>query len=412
MLTLGLAGMAHASLAGLLSTISDPISREGLHYRFNQNAVIFMRKCWQYLLSHLALTKVLTERTLANFNRVLIFDSSSWDISAKLAAIFPGSGGAASEASCKIQLNYEYKTATFSLDSIGPGNDNDQKHGKTLPKRLQKGDLALFDQGYFSMPALYEINRIGAFFLTRFLSSVLIYPTCDSDSPIDLLKLLRQIGQRCSALTAFIGQEKKTRIPARLICLPVTQEIANTRRMRLKRNARKKGRTCSKKSLALCSWTLLLTNAPENILPCPAIFSLYRLRWQIELVFKQLKSVLGIHICNSSNESRLLCHLYGTLITAFIFHQFHSIHAINLWNKHSSELSFDKFFKRCQERAFHWLSLLLATPRKALHLILLSVRSFLPSTLKLHQKNRPTSLQALSKFKQNKFYHLNFTILT
>ena len=400
------------SLAGLLSGISNVISRQGLHYRFNKNAATFMQKCLLYLMAHLPKGAALEGGILSNFDRVMIFDSSSWDISPKLRHIFPGSGGAASEANCKVQFCYEYKHATLHPCAVSPGNNNDQSYGKIVPKALQKGDLTIFDQGFFSMQALNETNDIGAFFLTRFLSSVQLYQSAESEQAVDLVKLLKYSTENFLAITAFAGQEKKTRLKVRLICLRAPTEIANLRRMRLKKAAQKKGRACSRKALLLCSWTLLVTNAPESLLPSAAAYSLYRIRWQIELVFKQLKSVLGIQKCKSANPYRLLCQLYGSLITAFLFQQFFSVNARYLWRTKTIELSFDKFYKRCQERAHYWLHILRVTPRKAFNLICSGINSFLPSTEKYHQKNRPSSLQSLLSIEKSHSKKFNLVNLT
>ncbi|QTA80005.1 Transposase family protein, IS4-like [Desulfonema limicola] len=79
-----------------------------------------------------------------------------------------------------------------------------------------------------------------------------------------------------------------------MIAFPVPQEIANLRRSRLHKNAAKKGRTCSPKGLFLCDWSMFIINASEDLIPSKMIRTLYRIRWSIELVFKNWKSILKI----------------------------------------------------------------------------------------------------------------------
>ena len=87
--------------------------------------------------------------------------------------------------------------------------------------------------------------------------------------------------------------------------------------------------------------------------------ALYTLRWQIELLFKQLKSILQIHHSDTENQYRLRCELYGKLIAAVLIHRIHAVANNNLWNLKRREISMDKLYKRIQERAFELSQLLI-----------------------------------------------------
>ena len=65
--------------------------------------------------------------------------------------------------------------------------------------------------------------------------------------------------------------------------------------------------------------------------------ALYNVRWQVELLFKQLKSILRIHQSDTSKENRLRCELYGKLIGAVIIHRIHAVEDNLLWNKEQQE---------------------------------------------------------------------------
>ena len=64
----------------------------------------------------------------------------------------------------------------------------------------------------------------------------------------------------------------------------------------------------------LCGYNLYITNALEEKLPTAEIFSIYGLRWQIELLFKIWKSLLLIDNVPPMNICRFECFLYGRLI--------------------------------------------------------------------------------------------------
>jgi hypothetical protein len=62
-------------------------------------------------------------------------------------------------------------------------------------------------------------------------------------------------------------------------------------------------------------YAIFLTDLPPAY-DLDVLFTLYRIRWQIELVFKTGKSILGIHKLRSARLERLMCEVYGKLIVA------------------------------------------------------------------------------------------------
>ena len=403
-MTVGHVGMKHPSLAGMVDAISVPMTREAMHARFTPQAVAFLETCLQYVLRRgVKDDRPIKAALLDPFKRVLIFDSSSWDVDPHLADVLPGSGGGASTANCKLQVGYEYRHGELGFFKIDPGTRPDNAHTTQLPSILQAGDLALFDQGYFKLETLSKIANKGAFFLTRFLVKTTIREaeTSETSAPIDLEEaLFRLPGDRHQFQVVMGGRNGTPEVKCRLICLRVSEQVANERRRRLLKEAKKKGRTPSNTHLALCDWTLLVTNVAETSLPAEMAWRLYSLRWQIELLFKQLKSVLAIHRSQTrKNVSRLKCEIYGKLILAVLVHRIHA-HLNNLfWNQAHRELSFDKFYKRIQERAFAILHRLLLSVPMAMRYLAAEIRSVVKNCLKLHQRSRPTTLETLEENK-------------
>ena len=69
----------------------------------------------------------------------------------------------------------------------------------------------------------------------------------------------------------------------------------------------------------MAGWLILITNAPVEKLPTEAMSYLYRVRWQIELVFKQCKSVLRLDVTLArTNAYRMQCEILARLIAAVV----------------------------------------------------------------------------------------------
>ncbi len=97
-------------------------------------------------------------------------------------------------------------------------------------------------------------------------------------------------------------------IPCRLIALRRTEESAELARAKLRRESRKKGHTPSKESLETAAYIFVLTTVPASEMSIAQCLEIFRFRWQIELAFKNLKSVIGL--TRMEAKSRDLCLAY------------------------------------------------------------------------------------------------------
>src|ERR1035441_6271003 len=102
-----------------------------------------------------------------------------------------------------------------------------------------------------------------------------------------------------------LGQTEESHLgPVRLIAYRLAEEKANRRRAHLREKCRTHGRQPTEAALELAGWLILLTNAPTELLPTAAVGYVYRVRWQVELIFKQWKSVLRLDVLPSENAFR------------------------------------------------------------------------------------------------------------
>jgi len=394
LMTIGQLGMKHPSLAGMVAAIEARITRVALHYRFTAEATAFMFKCLCFVLQQKFSLGQIDTKLLRPFGRVLIVDSSSWEVNEKLRSVLPGSGGGASDAGCKIQAVYDYKRGELQFVEVTAGTDPDNRYTDKLPAMLNKGDLLLVDQGYFKLGMLETLVAQGIFFLTRFLVRTVVYDAV-TRKRIDLARHLGQLDADACEMDVIIGGDKMPKVPVRLIALRVGEQVANERRRRLKKEAQKKGRAVSKLHLKMCDWTLLTTNVPQRWLPLEMVRVLYTVRWQIELLFKQLKSILRVHLSDTGNEHRLRCELYGKLIGATIIHRIHAAETNRLWNTQRREVSMEKLYKRIQERAFTLMRMMLASVVDAIAYLRAQLDKLIPACLKDRQPSRLTTLECL-----------------
>ena len=88
----------------------------------------------------------------------------------------------------------------------------------------------------------------------------------------------------------------------------------------------------------------MVTNVDSRLFPAGVVPCVYSLRWQIELVFKAIKSHLGFELIAGKREARIGGQLYGRLIvlvlSLFLTGQFRQ----HLWRSKRRELSLLKSF--------------------------------------------------------------------
>jgi hypothetical protein len=120
------------------------------------------------------------------------------------------------------------------------------------------------------------------------------------------------------AVQAVVGSARRhTLLPIRLIMMPLPADKAEAKRVKLRRNASKHGEKLDPRSLTAAGFMVLVTSLPEDI-PADEICAAYRMRWQIELAFKRLKSLIHLDRLPTRKPAGSLSWLYAHLILALL----------------------------------------------------------------------------------------------
>jgi hypothetical protein len=80
----------------------------------------------------------------------------------------------------------------------------------------------------------------------------------------------------------------------RLIAYALSAEAAERARARARKKASKQQRELKEETLFLAGWLLVFTSLPTDPWSDQHVLALYRARWQVELVIKRMKQVLGL----------------------------------------------------------------------------------------------------------------------
>jgi hypothetical protein len=294
------------------------ISKQSLDERVSERTVSFVKRVLIELIRAQFSDMLYSDKFLSSFHHVRIKDSTKFNIPGNLALHYKGSGGGGntSEAGISIQYEFDLKTGKFLDLAITPATRNDQTDAAETAENVDKGDLVIRDLGYFSIPVFRKLMEKEAYFLSRLHSSVLVY--CKDGKELDFNKCLTSMkkhGVNKLELEVLIGKDK---VPVRLYIGRVPPEVYAERIRRKKSKGKSHGHQMKKRTKLLMEFNLFVTNAEEEKLPMEKIMPLYRFRWQVELMYKNWKSLFAIHQLQKMKEDRYITMLYIRLILIIV----------------------------------------------------------------------------------------------
>jgi Transposase DDE domain len=304
-----------AMLIGLLG--GGTLATQSLHERLNDRAVAFLQAVLQALVEAAGCLKRIPASVrpyLACFQRVLLEDSTTLPLGAKLAACFPGPRNRyGTAATLKIQSCYDLCHQCFVRFALSGFRRNDQAAARDVLRWAKAGDLIIRDLGYFVLAVLEQLQRRGAFFLSRLRLDVVLYEP-DGQTEVDLLRRLRRQGRLDEEL--LLGQAK---VPVRVVAVPVAPEVAAERRRKVRHNRDQRSAPTARR-LALLGWSIFITNVPRRLWPAKVVVQAYGLRWRVETIFKTWKSHFDLgQIPEKASAALAQTLVYAKLIFIVLF---------------------------------------------------------------------------------------------
>lgn len=197
--------------------------------------------------------------------------------------------------------------------------------GETLKRfTVQAGDVFLADRGYAHPGGIAHVREQGGDVIVRMNLVTLPLLQPDGDQALDVLAQARtlQVGQAGSwpaslKVKAERGALRAQPIAGRLCALRKSEEAAAVGRSRVLRECQR-GRTQARpETLEAAGYVLIFTTLGDDI-GAQQVLELYRLRWQIELEFKRLKSLIQLGHLKKHDAQAARSWLQGKLLVAFL----------------------------------------------------------------------------------------------
>jgi hypothetical protein len=184
---------------------------------------------------------------------------------------------------------------------------------------ITKGDLIMGDRGYSNANGVDYVRRNGGHVLMR--ANPMSLPLLDQREGEKLNVLAELKGMKIGEVREFQawvrGQEGRWH-RGRLVA--VRRSLAATRReIRRRRKAMtSRERKLGKRARKLAGYLLVWTSLPASEMGPKQVLRAYRCRWQLELVFKRAKSIMGLGQLPKYSDASSQAWLNGKLLVAML----------------------------------------------------------------------------------------------
>jgi hypothetical protein len=294
----------------LTTVIGRTVSRQAVSSRMTKSWVATVKLLVQEVMAQQAV-RGMKRGLFACFGNVWLQDSTTLQLPEVMLQKFQGNVSKGKKKSvAKLNVILNVRSGLFQVLQWTSYTINEQRLASSILDTARAGDLVIRDLGYFVLDVFRQMQAAGIYFLSRCRYDISFYDV-SSGKALHLLKLLKEkTWMDCPVLC---GAQK---LHVRLVAIKLTETQAAQRRRKAKQD-RDKRCNHSKDYYKLLGYVIFITNVENTVWNYRQAAEAYRVRWNIEIVFKSWKS--GFHIQHlipeaRSNTERIESILYLLLV--------------------------------------------------------------------------------------------------
>jgi hypothetical protein len=217
------------------------------------------------------------------------------------------------------RIHYSMRLPSLACDHFdltpAEGTGTGEKLGRF---HFRQGELVLADAGYSNSAGVAAVHRDGAYLCMRLNPKALPLqqPNGKRFPLLSKVRTLRQAGQ--TGEWAVWVESGGNRLQGRLCAIRKSQTAIDAAQRRLLRKAQKKQCAVAAKTQEYACYVMVFTTLPAQKTKASQVLEYYRLRWQIELTFKRLKSIVQLGHVPKRDDDSSRAWLYGKLFLALL----------------------------------------------------------------------------------------------
>ena len=216
------------------------------------------------------------------------------------------------------RLHYSLRLPSLECDSFTLTPADGEGSGETLGRfPMSVGDYVMADRGYCSTSGIiYAVNECGAHLLVRCRGQMPLHDERGSEfSILHHVQSLQHAGVTGSWPVVVHDGSGKT-VAGRLCAIRKSETAIAQSHKRVRNRALRKQQEIQPITLEMAKYVIVFTTFPEERFSAAEILDWYRVRWQIELVFKRFKSIAQLGHLPKHDQESSKAWLYGKLFLA------------------------------------------------------------------------------------------------
>lgn len=295
---------AIASLHRRYEEEADEVAYSSFYDRFTPDLVRFLHACVLHGIEHLGKTAPRRlAASLSRFKDVVVQDSTIVRLHEALASKWPATRSRKVAAGLKVSV-----VVSVVMNGVKAVRVFGERVSEAKTLRIGpwvKDRVLLLDLGFFKYQAFDRIQRNGGFFVTRLKENA---------DPL-VTSLLRTVRGRS---VPVVGERLRDVLPRlRREVLDVEVEVAFRHRAYAGKTSGDHGafRVVAVLDRAADEYHVYVTNIPAETLAAEDVAALYGARWEIELVFKELKSQYALDELGLTNPNAVQALLWTAILT-------------------------------------------------------------------------------------------------
>jgi hypothetical protein len=218
------------------------------------------------------------------------------------------------------RIHYSVRVPSLKCDFFKITAVEGEGAGESLRQfPIHAGDHLVADRGYGTASGIEYVSHAGGFVLVRISPHNLTILDAENKA-FGWKKHLGEIKESCCARSwpAWIEGPQHRRILGRVCAVRKTKEAIQLAQKRLTRRANKNGQQLKPETLLYAEYVIVFTTFSESKFNATEVLRWYRLRWQIELVFKRFKQIAQLGHLPKYDDESAKAWLYGKIFTALI----------------------------------------------------------------------------------------------
>lgn len=210
------------------------------------------------------------------------------------------------------RIHYSLELSSLQCDEVKiTGPEGAESFSQFI---VQPGDLWMGDRAYAKRSGIHYVVSQGGHVLVRLgVRSTILED--EREKKFDLLGHLRRLRLQHVGDWPVMLTYNGCKIMGRICAVRKTEAAMRREQKKIRRENARKGRKTRPETLEAAQYTFVFTTLDKSI-PAETILIIYRMRWQIELAFKRLKSLLGTGHLHNKHPMSAKAWLYGKLLTA------------------------------------------------------------------------------------------------